>query len=310
MSTQDSGEIYMITNKINNKKYIGQTVSYLSSGRKYGVSTRWNHHVSDANNYADNGIRHFCNAIRKYGKDNFNIEILLICNLEMMDYYEKEFIKSYDTISPKGYNIEDGGRGNDNCKRLHQDTKEKLSKCQRFLNMKDEDKEKLLNSMEELEIDELPFGISYTHHTVNNYEGFTVKQNNGKLKSIISNGRTLTEKLEMALKYLEYYKINNIAEIEKMNNELEFDSKIMIRNNRLSNVAKEVIQKLGYNINKLPLYIRYETRASRFYVQIDKKNKYFTKNNPEKSLKEAIEYINNLQSTEIGLREVTFSMKA
>lgn len=297
----------MITNIINNKKYIGQTVSYLSSGRKYGVIRRWTSHVSDAKNKADNGIRHFCNAIRKYGKDNFNVEILLICNLEMMDYYEKEFIKLYDTLSPKGYNLETGGA---NKKRLHQETKGKISKSQRFLNMKDDDKERLIYSMQELSLNELPFGINYTHHTINKYEGFTVRQSDGKLKSIISNRRTLTEKLEMALKYFEYCETNNLFEIEKMNNKIEMDSKIMIRNNKLNDNAKEIIYKLGYNINKLPLYIRYETRGSRFYVQINKKNKYFTKNNPEKSLKEAIEYINNLQSTEIGLREVTFSMKA
>ena len=74
----------MITNKINNKKYIGQTVSYLSSGRKYGVNNRWNKHLNDSKNNIDKG-RHFCNAIRKYGKDNFDVEILLICNLEIMD---------------------------------------------------------------------------------------------------------------------------------------------------------------------------------------------------------------------------------
>jgi group I intron endonuclease len=147
MIKQDSGEIYMITNKINNKKYIGQTVSYLSSGRKYGIYRRWSKHLSDAKNNADNGIRHFCNAIRKYGKDNFKIELLLICNLKMMDYYEKEFINLYDTISPKGYNLEAGGTNKDE-KRLHEETKEKLSKSQRFLNMKDEDKENLLISME------------------------------------------------------------------------------------------------------------------------------------------------------------------
>ena len=310
---KNSGEIYMITNKINNKKYIGQTVCYLSSGRKYGVTRRWNHHVSDANNYVDKG-RYFCNAIRKYGKNNFNVEILLICNLGMMDYYEKKCIKLYNTISPNGYNLESGGSGTgsgiDDNKRLHQDTKEKLSKCQRFLNMKEEDKINLFSSMKELKLDELPFGINYTHHTVNKYEGFTVIQNNGKLKSIISNRKSLTEKLEISLKYLNYCKNNNVIELEKLNNEIEFDSKIMIRNNKLSDIAKQVIDKLGYDINKLPLYIRYETRHSRFFVHIDNKNKYFKKYDPEESLREAINYINNLQSTEIGLREVTFSMKA
>ena len=310
---KNSGEIYMITDKINNKKYIGQTVCYLSSGRKYGITGRWNHHVSDANNYVDKG-RHFCNAIRKYGKNNFNLEILLICNLSMMDYYEKKCIKLYNTISPNGYNLESGGSrtgtGIGDNKRLHQDTKEKLSKSQRFLNMKEEDKINLCSSMKELKLDELPFGINYTHHTVNKYEGFTVMQNNGKLKSIISNRKSLTEKLEISLKYLNFCKNNNVIELEKLNNEIEFDSKIMIRNNKLSDMTKEVIDKLGYDINKLPLYIHYETRHSRFFVRIDNKNKYFKKYDPEESLREAINYINNLQSTEIGLREVTFSMKA
>ena len=56
--------------------------------------------------------------------------------------------------------------------------------------------------------------------------------------------------------------------------------------------------------------MKLKTRNSRFYVHIDNKNKYFKKYDPEESLKQSIEYINNLQSTEIGLREVTFSMKA
>lgn len=37
----DKGEIYLITNMKNNKKYIGQTVSRLSIGRKYGTNNRW-----------------------------------------------------------------------------------------------------------------------------------------------------------------------------------------------------------------------------------------------------------------------------
>ena len=311
---QDSGEIYMITNKVNNKKYIGQTVSYLSSGRKYGVARRWNKHISDAKNYADNGIRHFCNAIRKYGRDNFKIEVLLICNLGMMDYYEKKFIELYNTLSPNGYNLEGGGSSTGtnigDGKRLHQDTKEKLSKAQRYLNMKEEDKKNLFNSMKELGIDKLPFGINYTHHTVNEYEGFTVRQNDGKLKSIISNEKSLTEKLEMAIRYLNLCRNNDVIELKKMDDEIDYDGKIAKRNLLMSESAKKVLLDLGYDIKKLPLYVRYEARNSRFFVQIDNKNKYFKKNDPEESLKQALEYIKNLQSTEIGLREVTFSTKA
>jgi hypothetical protein len=131
----EQGEIYMITNKTNGKKYIGQTVSYLSSGRKYGTSQRWNKHCSDAKCFVDD-CKAFCNAIRKYGKDNFTVEILLKCNNNYLNEYEIKFIKNLNTISTNGYNLESGGCSQ---KVLHNSTKLKLSQCQRFLNIKDDD---------------------------------------------------------------------------------------------------------------------------------------------------------------------------
>jgi hypothetical protein len=62
---------------------------------------------------------------------------------------------------------------------------------------------------------------------------------------------------------------------------------------------KEILIKLEIDINTLPLNIRYETRKSRFFVNINNKNKYFEINDPEKSLKQAIEYINNLHQREL-----------
>jgi hypothetical protein len=54
------------------------------------------------------------------------------------------------------------------------------------------------------------------------------------------------------------------------------------------------MNKIG--ISTLPMYVRYELRNSRFYVNFPNKGcKYFKKNDPDVSLKEAIEYVNQQQ---------------
>ena len=88
--------IYKITNLINSKSYIGQSVL---------PQKRWQQHCSDANAHCDDYPIH--NAIRKYGKNNFSFEIIEWTK----DYNEreKELIKHYNTIAPNGYNVVEGG---------------------------------------------------------------------------------------------------------------------------------------------------------------------------------------------------------
>lgn len=88
--------IYKITNLINGKVYIGQSVH---------PNRRWIEHKQ----YAMNGIDDYPihQAIRKYGKENFTFEILE----EVEDYNEEEkrLIKVYNSLVPNGYNICPGG---------------------------------------------------------------------------------------------------------------------------------------------------------------------------------------------------------
>lgn len=88
--------IYKITNKINGKAYIGQTVGEL---RK-----RWAVHC------ASNYCRALHNAIKKYGKDAFKLEVIKECSShEEMNELEKNFIVEHKTRTPAGYNLKEGG---------------------------------------------------------------------------------------------------------------------------------------------------------------------------------------------------------
>lgn len=90
--------IYKITNMINNKCYIGQSVN---------PQHRFSAHKSRARNHDYHECQALYNAINKYGENNFVLEIL-----EWTENYnirEQELIKQYNTLSPNGYNILKGG---------------------------------------------------------------------------------------------------------------------------------------------------------------------------------------------------------
>ena len=92
--------IYIHTNKINNKKYIGQTS--LPPEDRFG---------NNGNGYKKSP--YFYKAIQKYGWDNFSHEIVM-SGLEKPEAnkIEKELIKKFKTNDKRfGYNLTDGGEG-------------------------------------------------------------------------------------------------------------------------------------------------------------------------------------------------------
>lgn len=92
--------IYKITNKINGKRYVGKTT--------YKLNYRFNQHVSDAYEYTYNSALHA--AIRKYGKDAFEIKLIEECDNDISSERETYWIKHYDTYK-NGYNSTLGGDG-------------------------------------------------------------------------------------------------------------------------------------------------------------------------------------------------------
>ena len=89
--------IYKITNKVNGKVYIGQSIR--------PIEQRFQRHINDAvNNILDT---HFARAIRKYGKENFYIELVETCdNQTELNLREQYWIRKYDSIN-NGYNETD-----------------------------------------------------------------------------------------------------------------------------------------------------------------------------------------------------------
>lgn len=85
--------IYKITNNINNKIYIGQTIRT--------IKARWTQHCYQANNGSNS---HLHCAMRLYGIENFTIEEIESCSMEQRYERETYYIKAYNSIEPNGYN--------------------------------------------------------------------------------------------------------------------------------------------------------------------------------------------------------------
>ena len=89
--------IYKITNMVNGKVYIGQSIR--------PIEKRFQRHINDAvNNVLDT---HFARAIRTYGEENFRLELVETCNTqEELNLREQYWIRYYDSIH-NGYNETD-----------------------------------------------------------------------------------------------------------------------------------------------------------------------------------------------------------
>ena len=94
------GFIYKITNKVNGKSYIGQTIQ--------NVKERFYQHCATKCSKAIlNMVIH--KAITKYGKSNFTIEVIEEVESANLNDRERYWIRYYDSYN-NGYNSTEGGQ--------------------------------------------------------------------------------------------------------------------------------------------------------------------------------------------------------
>lgn len=92
--------IYKITNVVNNKVYIGLTTTPLKK--------RWYAHIRESKK----SEKHLYAAMRKYGLNNFKIEVIndAAKDIQELGRLERKYIKLYNSTDPNyGYNITYGG---------------------------------------------------------------------------------------------------------------------------------------------------------------------------------------------------------
>lgn len=90
-------EVYKITNLVNDKVYIGQSAR--------GAQARFHRHIQDA--MSERLDTHFARAIRKYGAENFIVEVIdTAYTQEELTQKERYWIREYDSIR-HGYNETD-----------------------------------------------------------------------------------------------------------------------------------------------------------------------------------------------------------
>lgn len=114
------GIIYSYKNLINGKMYIGQTIN---------PKQRFNAHKSNAFNEKNTEYDSlFHRAIRKYGYENFEYCVLAETDeIDKLNELEVCFIKKYNSQTPYGYNVKEGGRNGS--APMKEETKIKLMKC-------------------------------------------------------------------------------------------------------------------------------------------------------------------------------------
>lgn len=87
--------IYLIRHRGSGKSYVGQSIH---------VRRRWDEHRQGLGNSPALG-----KALRKYGADAFDFELLEVCEPSRLNEREAHYIATLNTVSPRGYNLRSGG---------------------------------------------------------------------------------------------------------------------------------------------------------------------------------------------------------
>ena len=155
--------IYKITNKVNGKCYIGQSVD---------IERRWRDHRNELNKTNPSNVRLY-QAFRKYGFQTFSFEVLETCEEADLDALEIKYIAQYQSYQ-RGYNMTPGGDGTG--KRMSEETRRKISEGQKGRRLSEEWKRNLskalkgrkLSDEHKQKLSECKKGITFSEEHIRN----------------------------------------------------------------------------------------------------------------------------------------------
>lgn len=110
--------IYLRTNLVNGKQYVGQTNNFKKREQDLMCDSVYSGGIIDK-------------ARAKYGVENFKHEILKECDTQNeLNYWEQYYIKELNTKVPNGYNLTDGGGGRSGYK-ITDEQRKKMSEARK-----------------------------------------------------------------------------------------------------------------------------------------------------------------------------------
>jgi group I intron endonuclease len=260
--------IYKITNKINNKVYIGESLD---------IRRRWKEHLDNLNNNKHHSYK-LQNDWNKYGEDNFDFRVISALDDCINSYidkfisllYEHKYIKEYDSLN-NGYNVEDTLKEILNGNKIIEDEKRDISILKKYT---DKIKNKIIKEKG---------GIIYLNcFSINDIKKDT-NLSKEQLKGILYNNNFII-----------------LQENEFILNENIFDKMDIICNDKFSNIKinENVYLELIDNINKILKSDNVNFKAPRIFKRKDeiiKKEeiKVIDENKKHKSEKRPLEYQEN-----------------
>ena len=177
------GDIYIIKSP-SHRVYIGQTI--------YDYKDRFRDHLYDAFDPKKDHCKKLNRAIRKYGKDQMNVNLIRkCCSQKELDHYEDFYIRIFNSIR-SGYNIKHGGKGGPHT----EETKIKISRGVKGIPKPQSMKTNLSKSRNK---HGLPM---YMIKCKNGYRIVNHPVQDGRERKITSSCYTEEEKKNMALEYL------------------------------------------------------------------------------------------------------------
>ena len=249
--------IYLITNKINGKIYIGKhSTDNLDDG------------------YMGSGIL-ICKAEYKYGLENFTKEYLAFCDRkEKLNWLERFYIKKYNA-KECGYNLTDGGDGQSGCswnKGKHnvytQETLLKMSMAQQKIKQKRLSKEDLIILINSFE--QKPTVNEITNKYLETLDEDADDYNDKYVSKELMRVYIQDYELEDMIKVNKYKKMISEANTEKiiMNTYKNYNRAIMLRNEFNADSAQTAYLRNKLNC-LLNIIEEYQSKLISIYTEID-----------------------------------------